>query len=139
MRLRSLLAPLPLLAVAAAAFLVAAGGGGSKPISPRVAHATAWRGLVGGPRPEVAIGQRMLVVLGAPSLADVVSRHGGIADDASERRWTAAAFAAQQQFLADLAAKGVRLRPEYRFARVLNGFSAPIDPRALSLLERTRG
>src|SRR5919198_1339065 len=103
------------------------------------AAAAAWRGLVGDPRPEVAIGQRMLVVLAAPSLADMVTRHAGIADDASERRWTAAAYAAQQQFLANLASEGVRVRPEYRFARVLNGFSAALDPRAVSLLERTHG
>ena len=139
MRLRNLLALPPLAALAAAAFLATAGGGGSKPPSQPHAAAAQWRGLVGDPRPQVAVGQRMLVVLSAPSLADMVTRHAGIAGDASERRWTAAAYAAQQQFLASLASKGVRVRPEYRFARVLNGFSAALDPRAVSLLERTPG
>src|SRR5438067_6555975 len=140
MRLRSLLAPIPLAALAVAAFIVTGAGGRSTvPAAAGKSLASAWRGLVGSPRPEVAMGQRMIVVLTAPSLADVVARHGGIADDQSERRWTAAALAAQQQFLADLAKKGVRIRPEHRFARVLNGFSAPLDPRAVALLERTKG
>jgi subtilisin family serine protease len=139
MRLRNLLALPPLAALAAAAVLATAGGGGSKPPQQPRPAAAAWQGLVGDPRPQVAIGQRMLVVLAAPSLADMVTRHAGIADDASERRWTAAAYAAQQQFLASLASKGVRVRPEHRFARVLNGFSAPLDPRAVALLERTPG
>src|SRR4051812_38786859 len=139
MRLRSLLAPLPVAAVGAAAFLVAAGAGGSRPPAAGPSPASAWRGLVGSPRTEVAIGQRMLVVLGAPSLADLLARHGGIADDASERRWTAGVLAGQQQFLGGLAAKGVKVRPEFRFVRVLNGFSAPLDPRAVALLERTKG
>jgi Subtilase family len=140
MRLRNLLALPPLAALAAAAVITTTAGGGSSKTPPEP-HAVAaqWRGLVGDPRPQVAVGQRMLVVLAAPSLADMVTRHAGIADDASERRWTAAAYAAQQQFLASLASKGVRVRPEYRFARVLNGFSAALDPRAVSLLERTPG
>src|SRR5207249_5087436 len=98
--------------------------------------APGWRGLVGAPRPQVAIGQRVLVVLRSPSLAARVAAAGGFATDVQERRWTAQAFAAQQQFLSDLATKGVRVRPELRFTRVLDGFSAALDPRAVSLLER---
>src|SRR5204862_2489037 len=111
MRLRNLLAPLPLAGLAVAAFVVTGAGGPSRTPPARASVATAWRGLVGSPRPEIAMGQRMIVILNAPSLADVVARHGGIADDASERRWTTAALATQQQFLADLANKGVRIRP----------------------------
>ena len=44
------------------------------------------------------------------------------------RAWTAAAVAQQEQFLARLAAVGARIAPEYRYTRVLNGFSARLDP-----------
>jgi hypothetical protein len=54
-----------------------------------------------------------------------------------ERRWTAAALASQQQFLSELAAEGVVARPDLRFTRVVNGFSAVADPSAVVLLERS--
>lgn len=126
---------LSLVALAATLALVAAGGQGAGRGVLR-ASASGWRGLVGAPRPQVTVGQRMLVVLRAPSLADRVARAGGRASDADERRWTAAAFAAQQQLISDLGAQGVQVRPEFRYARVLNGFSAAVDARGLSLLER---
>src|SRR5262245_50372137 len=48
-----------------------------------------WQGLVGdGPRPGVAPGQRMIVVLKWPSLAERVAAAGGVATDRQERRWT---------------------------------------------------
>ena len=46
-------------------------------------------------------------------------------------RWSAAAVAQQEQFLARLAAVGARIAPEYRYTRVLNGFSARLDPTSL--------
>ena len=52
--------------------------------------------------------------------------------------WTAAAVGAQEQFLARLAASGARIAPEYRYVRVLNGFSARLDPTSLALLDRDR-
>jgi subtilisin family serine protease len=87
----------------------------------------------------VATGQRVLVVLSAFSLADRVERAGGLASDRDERGWSAAAYAAQQQFIASLGRKGVQIKPEFRFTRTLNGFSALLDPRAIALLERTAG
>jgi minor extracellular serine protease Vpr len=51
-------------------------------------------------------------------------------------RWHAAAQAAQQQLIARLGAAGLRLRPEFSYTRVLSGFSAPLDARAIALLER---
>src|SRR5439155_18966571 len=54
-------------------------------------------------------------------------------------RWSAAALAAQQQFIATLSRKGVQIKPDFRFTRTLNGFSASLDPRAIALLERTPG
>jgi subtilisin family serine protease len=91
---------------------------------------------VGGARPSVEVGQRKLVVLKAPSLAQRVAENGGFASDAAERRWTAAALAAQKRLLSDLGTHGIRMRVEFSFTRVLNGFSAALDARAVALLER---
>lgn len=117
-----------------AAVLVAASGGGAG-AEPRRASAS-WEGLAGAPRPRVALGQRMIVVLRKPSLADRVARAGGAATERQERRWTAAALAAQNVLISRLGVQGVRIRTEFRYARVLNGFAAALDARALSLLER---
>jgi len=116
--------------VIAVAVITEVGQPGAQP--PR----TSWRGLVGGPRPEVAVGQRMIVVLRTPSLADRVESVGGRASEADQRRWHAAAQAAQQQLVARLGAAGLRLRPEFSYTRVLSGFSAPLDARAIALLQR---
>jgi Subtilase family len=99
--------------------------------------ASAWRGLVGTARPEVALGQRVIVLLKDPSLADRVREAGGLATQAAERRWTAAALASQQQFLSELASQGIVARPDLQFTRVVNGFSAVADPSAAVLLERS--
>ena len=141
MRWRSALGIGVLAAIVAAAILVVPeGGGGAPPATPtRLASAAAWNGLVGGARAEVGTGQRVLVVLTAFSLADRVQRAGGLATDAEERRWTAGAAAAQQQFISDVGRAGVAIRPEFRFTRTLNGFSAVLDPRAIALIERTPG
>jgi subtilisin family serine protease len=101
------------------------------------APAVSWSGLVGsGPRQQVSLGQRMLVVLKAPSLADRVSSAGGLASDKQERTWTANSLSEQRLLISRLAVQGVRISPEYSFARVLSGFSAPLDARAVALLER---
>jgi subtilisin family serine protease len=125
---------------AAAALTVPPREGGAAPQArSRLAAAAGWSGLVGGSRAPVATGQRVLVVLSAFSLADWVARAGGLASDADERRWSAAALAAQQQFVSSLGRQGVQIRPEFRFTRTLNGFSALLDPRAIALLERAPG
>ena len=80
----------------------------------------------------------MIVVLRTPSVAERVARTG-FASEAAERRWTAEAFAAQQQVLTQLARHGLTTRPDYSYARVLDGFSAALDPRAVALLEREPG
>src|SRR5206468_5659615 len=90
----------------------------------------------GSPREQVAVGQRVIVVLKTPSLADRVALAGGRATEAQEGRWTAAALAADNLLIARLAQQGVSVQPEYRYARVLTGFSAPLDPRAVALLEQ---
>src|SRR6476619_7048186 len=58
------------LAVVVTAVLIAAGGGSRR-------HAAAlgepsWQGLAGAQRPRVAVGQRVIVLLKAPALADRV-------------------------------------------------------------------
>jgi minor extracellular serine protease Vpr len=121
---------------ATAVLLAAAGGHGSRPSLQRSDQAAGWRGLVGGLRRQIPLGQRMLVLLNAPSLADKVAAAGGVATDDQERRWSAAAAATQQQLLFELIAKGARMDPDYRYTRVLNGFSAALDAGAVALLER---
>ena len=98
--------------------------------------AAAWNGLVGSERPEVAVGERVIVVLHGPSLAQRVARAGGLASGVRQRRWTSTALAAQQQLIAELAFQGVRVRPDFTYTRVLAGFSAVLDARAVALLER---
>src|SRR5438105_4995056 len=134
MRTRSQVALLALPAAVAAAVLGATSGGGAGAKAPR--SPASWEGLAGAPRPHVALGQRMLVVLDAPSLADRVARAGGRATEQQECRWTQAALAAQNVLISRLGVQGVRIRTEFRYARVLNGFSAALDPTAISLLER---
>ena len=94
-----------------------------------------WQGLVGDAHPAVSLAGRMIVVLRTPSVAQRVARVK-LASDAAERRWSAEAFAAQQQVLTELARHGLSVRPDYSYARVLDGFSAVLDPRAIALLQQ---
>ena len=139
MRLRRREAPqLGLLAglALAATLLTVGAGAGSAGHEQETQDASSWRGLVGTPREQVAVGQRVIVVLNSPSLADRMAAAGGQATEAQQRRWTAAALAADNLLIARLAQEGVRVRPEHRYARVLTGFSAALDPRAVAFLER---
>src|ERR671937_1994496 len=128
-------APVAVVALACTALVLGAGGTYAS-LPTLSSSAAAWHGLAGSARPQVSVGQRMIVVLKAPSLAQLVARAGGGATDAHERQWTAAALAAQKQVLATLAAHGVQVRVEYNYARVINGFSAALDSEAAALLER---
>ncbi len=131
-------APLGLLAVGAALALVLANGGGAgggTAAEQLPARAAAWAGLVGGPRPRVSLGQRVIVVLKAPSLAERVGAARRPAAAAAERRWSESALEAQRRLIARLALEGVLIKPEYRYARVLDGFSAAIDARGIGLLD----
>ena len=140
MRLRRREAPqlgvLGALALAATLLSVAAGAGGASHEDDAARRPSAWRGLVGTPRQQVAVGQRVIVVLNSPSLSDRVAAAGGKATEAQQRRWTAAALAADNLLISRLAQQGVKVEPEHRYARVLTGFSAPLDPSAVALLER---
>jgi hypothetical protein len=127
-------APLGLLAVGAALALLLANGGGAGGGIPaeRLFSPAAWAGLVGGPRPHVSVGQRVIVVLRYPSLAD---RFRPATTPAVEKQWSADALAAQRRLIGRLALEGVAIRPEYIFTRVIDGFSAAIDARGIGLLD----
>jgi hypothetical protein len=116
--------------------LLAGGGQGAAGGDPAGPGAEAWRGFVDGERSDVAMGQRMIVVLRHPSLADRVAEAGGQASESDMRRWTASSLAGQKQIAAKLSREGIRLFPDFIYTRTLNGFAAPIDARALALLER---
>jgi hypothetical protein len=122
-------------ALAAAALVVGLGVSGARERSV-VSEATSWRGLVGGAHPAVDVGQRVLVVLRSPSMAQRVAQNGGVASQQKERAWTRSALAAQRQLLAELSTRGIRPQVQFSYSRVLNGFSAPLDARAIAVLER---
>src|SRR5690348_1956956 len=87
---------LPLAALAAVVTLVLIAAGGRSSGSRSQAFPVSWKGLAGAQRPRVAVGQRMIVVLNAPSLADRVATVGGLATDEQERRWNASALSSQR-------------------------------------------
>ena len=122
------------LAVAgAAAGLTLAVSARGRTTSPPVVPAS-WLGLVGGPRAATPSGQRMIVVLKTPSVADRLTKVR-YATESQERSWSTQAVAAQKEVLLSLAAHGLQVRPDFSYTRVLDGFSASLDPRAIPLLE----
>src|SRR6476646_1818966 len=121
------------VAAIAAALIATISARGREPAS--AATAGSWRGLVGGPRALVSNGQRSIVVLRTPSLAQRLAQVR-YATEARERAWTSQAAAAQQEVLTTLAIHGILLRPEFTYRRVLDGFSAALDPRAIALLDQ---
>ena len=102
----------------------------------RPARRVSWRGLVGDAHPAVSPAQRAIVVLRDAVGRPAASRRRSSRPRQRERRWAAEAFAAQQQVLTQLARHGLGVRPDYSYARVIDGFSALLDPRAIALLER---
>jgi subtilisin family serine protease len=122
-----------LVAIAAAAWLTVRSSKEPAP-PPTPAASTSWLGLVTPNRPRVALGERYIVVLRTPSVSQRVAKLK-LATEQAERRWTAEVFAAQQQVLTQLARHGLGVHPDYSYARVLDGFSSVLDPRAVALLE----
>jgi subtilisin family serine protease len=125
---------LALVAIAIAAWLTVRHPS-SRPAAPPKPTSVSWIGLVNQGRPAVDTAGRVIVVLNTPSVAQHLSR-AGLATEQAERRWAAEAYAAQQQVLIQLARHGFSVDPDYRYARVLDGFSADLDPRAIALLEK---
>jgi len=119
-------------ALVAVALLVTVSAGGESPAT--VQQTASWQGLVGDPRPQVSLGQRMIVVLHTPSVAQRIAT-AKYATEAQERSWSSQALAAQQQVLTTLATAGIGVHPDFSFTRVLDGFSATLDPRAVALLQ----
>ncbi|GIU94652.1 MAG: hypothetical protein KatS3mg012_1109 [Gaiellaceae bacterium] len=124
-----------LAALALATLLV--GGVGARGQSPAVAtiDEAGWQGVLGA-RVAVSPAQRHVVVLRSPSVAERVRQAGGRVSERRMRAWNATVVRLQEQFLARFAATGVRLDPEFRYSRVLNGFSARLDGTALARLDR---
>ena len=70
------------LAVGATAVVLALASDRQAVHAAEPAAPVSWQGLVGGgPRAAVSVGQRMIVVLKSPSLAERVAAHGGVASD----------------------------------------------------------
>ncbi|HEU0337189.1 MAG TPA: S8 family serine peptidase [Gaiellaceae bacterium] len=102
------------------------------------AAAAGWQGLLGA-RPAPLLGERQIVVLKAASLADRVRRAGGVASERQMRAWTEIARRKQEEVLVRLAFAGAPIEPESRYVRVVNGFAAPLDARAIAAAERDPG
>ncbi len=128
-----------LAAAAAVALAVGLGGlaTGDAPAQIAAIDEAGWQGVL-GVRADVSTAQRYIVLLRGPSLATRVRAEGGAATEAQMRRWTAAARAAQEQFLRRVIASGAAITAEHRYVRVLNAVSARLDPTSLELLERDR-
>ncbi|HZO35033.1 MAG TPA: S8 family serine peptidase [Gaiellaceae bacterium] len=131
-RLPRSFALVPAAAGVAVALVVAVSAGGSDVAAPSTAPS--WLGLVGGGRAPTPAGQRMIVLLKTPSVAQRLAKVG-YATEAQERSWSTQAVAAQKEALVSLAAHGLQVRPDYSYTRVVDGFSAALDPRAVPLLE----
>ncbi len=123
------------LAVVAALAVGAVGARGQE--EPTSIDEADWQGVL-GVRAPVSTAQRYVVLLSPPSLADRVRVNGGEATEQEMAGWTTAAVAQQEQFLARLSAVGARIAPEFRYTKVVNGFSARLDPTSLALLDRDR-
>jgi subtilisin family serine protease len=101
-------------------------------------RAQAWRSAF-APRHRLALENRVIVVLAAPSLADRTKARGTLPPPRAQRRFVQRADALQRRLLAALRAQGVRLRRVEVYTRTLNGFSTVVDARALAALERAPG
>ncbi|MET0560069.1 MAG: S8 family serine peptidase [Gaiellaceae bacterium] len=137
MPMRPFARPLSVFATAVVALALGVAGGSAQEQPAQSVDEAGWQGVL-GVRASVSTAQRYIVLLRPPSLAARVRAAGGRATEAEMRAWSAAAVAQQEQFLARLAAVGARIAPEYRYTRVLNGFSARLDPTSAALLDRDR-
>src|SRR5262245_54989843 len=131
----ALYAVLAAAAVATAAVALSGGEATSSAGAPTPSPSPAgWQGLL-GLRPVPQLGDREIVVLKLPSLADKVRAAGGVATEFQERAWTREAQKAQQRVLQRLSAVGAPLEPEQSYVRIFNGFSAALDAGTVAALE----
>jgi subtilisin family serine protease len=124
-----------LAAVAAAAATFVAAPSSRPPTAPAAAPSREWRAVFGA-RPSRSQGERAIVVLSTPSVADRVAAARKPYTPQQERRWAANAEAAQRLLLNRLRRRGVKIVRDYVYTRVLDGFSAALDARARAELER---
>ena len=125
------------LGAAALALVLGVAGTGAQEQPAQSVDEAGWQGVL-GVRAPVSTAQRYIVLLRPPSLAARVRAAGGRVSEREMRAWSAAAVAQQEQFLARLSAVGARIAPEYRYTRVVNGFSARLDPTSAALLDDDR-
>jgi minor extracellular serine protease Vpr len=125
------------LLVAAVTLALLAGGGSAQEQPAQAIDEAGWQGVL-GVRAPVSTAQRYVVLLKPPSLAMRVKAAGGQVSERELLTWSTSTVGQQEQFLARLAAVGARIAPEYRYTKVVNGFSARLDPTSLSLLEHDR-
>ena len=78
---------LALVAAAATAVLLATGEKSAGQAPAPATSSAGWRGLVGS-RPRVVVGDRVIVLLKTPALAQRVAALGGIVGTRQERAWT---------------------------------------------------
>ena len=135
--MRTRVAEVLALAAVAAALALVLTPEHQAPKAAEPAPAVSWQGLVGdGPREPVHIGQQMIVVLKAPSLADRVTAFGGVASTKQEQKWSKSVLAQIRLLRSRLEVQGVTIHPDLLFSHVLSGFSAALDATSVSLLER---
>jgi subtilisin family serine protease len=138
-RRRAAVVPSALGLVAAIAVAVVFAGSVSGAVeSAARAAASAWNDVF-GERPQASSAQRMVVVLAAPSLADSMARAETPLTESEQKRLVAEADAAQRVLIERLSERGVEIHRLRSFTRTLNGFSAVLDARAQTELERTDG
>lgn len=125
------------VALAAAATAAVLANGGESATAPAVASSSprSWRDVL-GPRLQVDVGDRVIVVLKTPSLGERVAAAGGDLTVSQEQAWTKAELSAQRLLLARLAVQGVIVHADERFSRVLDGFSAVVPPDVVPIVER---
>jgi hypothetical protein len=122
------------IAVAATIVLLAGTVHGAAESTVRAA-ARAWSSAFPD-RPKASFGQRMIVVLSSPAVAErtAASPQKPTAEDV--RNWVADLDGLRESLLSGLAERGVHIRPDHVYTHVLNGFSATLDARAVAELER---
>ncbi|MEO8289854.1 MAG: S8 family serine peptidase [Gaiellaceae bacterium] len=137
MRRRPELARPTLLAVvgvaAAALILVGTVQGAGESVAG--AAGRAWQSIF-GERPHADLGERMIVLLSSPPLADRIEAASSPPGRAEQRRWAADIEAEQQLLIGSLRERGIVIRRDETFTRTLNGFSALLDARAIAELDR---
>ena len=97
-----------------------------------------WRSAIPD-RPLLTASERVIVVLGFPSLADRTRTASDAPSAATQRQWVDEAEQSQRALVRELRAQGVKIQRDKRFTRTLNGFSATLDGQALAALDRSPG